>query len=173
MLPALALVALAVPQPATQEQRGALPVKDDYATLHFQTSIGSGRSIRSSGRLQVSFKGSIVIRELKGTAQLAGNLRKEFEKDGYISYFGQGTITLNGEWTSAYFFGTGIKGVWYGRGLMRVAGEFDQNLETGTYWYDDPTQKYFFPSSTTTLIELPQKAMQTRANLKARPMSEY
>lgn len=173
ILAAFSMVAAAVPQPATPEQRGGLPVNNDLATLHFQTNLGSGRAIRGSGRIQINVKGTVVLRHFKGTEQITGTLRKEFEDKDYKTYHGQGTITLQGEWTTVYFFGTQISGVWYGRGLMRVTGEFDQNLNTGTYWYDDVNQKYYYPSSTTMLVELPQKAMQTRTKLRARPMSEF
>jgi hypothetical protein len=173
---AVSTVALAVPQDATPEQRGKWPVTNEYATLHFDAGIGSFRNIDSKGRLDVSFKGTLLVNKLKkgGTITATGNLKKEYEGLDRVIYTGQGRIVVDGEWRVVQWFGTNLTGVWYGRGLMRVIGEFDKNLNTGHYWYTDPTNKVVWFATSTMVAELPSRQMmQGSVKPKRKPMSDY
>jgi hypothetical protein len=55
------------------------------------------------------------------------------------------------------WFGRDLDAVWYGEGMARLVGEFDEDLKTGFYWYDDPKIKFpWFPTAVTE-IYLPPK----------------
>jgi hypothetical protein len=34
-----------------------------------------------------------------------------------------------------------MAGTWYGAGQIRITGEFDKDLKTGEYWFEDPEDK--------------------------------
>jgi hypothetical protein len=45
--------------------------------------------------------------------------------------------------------------VLYGNAIIRLTGEFDRNLDTGSYWYDDPTNKRPWQATGTINIVVP------------------
>jgi len=110
--------------------------------LNLTTKIGSFKLLDGIGRVEISFTGTMLIHRLKGTAVPAGNLKREYADRDREVYHGTGSIVIDGEFRGIQWFGTNMKGVWRGRGVARIAGEFDQNLETGYYWYGkDPNRK--------------------------------
>lgn len=173
---ALLTVALAVPQEATPEQRGKWPVSNEYAAVHFDAGIGSFRNIDGKGRFEVNFRGTILISKLKkgGTITATGNLKKEYEGMDRVIYTGQGKVVVDGEWRVIQWFGTDMSGHWYGRGVMRVIGEFDKNLNTGHYWYTDPENKVVWFATSVMLVELPSRQMlQGSVKPIRKPMSDF
>lgn len=147
VLPSLALAfgaAFASAQPATPEQRAGVPGGlGALATLHLQTNVGSFRLIDGLGRVEISFSGSILFNQVKGFdggkgLKMEGNLRKEYEGNDRLLLSGTGRVVVTGRWRGIQWFGTNMRAVWYGRGMARISGEFDRNLETGWYWYDNP-----------------------------------
>lgn len=114
-------------------------------TINFETGLGSFRMIDGRGRTEFSFQGTVMISNLKnGRVQTAGNIRKEFEGKDRVAYFGTGRITVSGEWRAIQWFGRDLKGSWTGAGVMQMYGEFDRNLNTGQFWYEDREQAQFW-----------------------------
>ena len=174
---AVLATALAVPQEATPEQIGRWPVNDPkFAGVHFETKLGSFRSINGTGRFEVSFEGTILVAELKkgGTMSVSGNLHKEYEGMDRVVYTGQGKLIVDGEWRAIQWYGKNMKGYWYGHGSMRCVGEFDENLNTGTFWYTDPASKVTWYATQTLEMFLPSRQMNQGAVKPVRkPMSDY
>lgn len=149
--------ASAFAQPATAAQRAGVTPKADYGTLHLEAPIGAFRLIDGEGRVEISFRGSVLVSSLQGKVTVGPGVKKEVTRGTREVYFGQGTIVVTGKWRAVQWFGGNMRAVWYGRGLARVTGEFDRNLNPGRYWYDDPSKKFFwFPNSAIT-ITLPQQ----------------
>ncbi len=136
-----ALGAAALAQPATPAQMAGVDQKPGYATMHLKTSIGSFKMIDCEGRAEVSCQGTLMINSLKGSLDVRGDLKKLYEDRGRVVYFGKGTVVLTGTWRSVQWFGKNMNAVWYGKGVIRIQGEFDKNLYTGEYWYDNPADK--------------------------------
>jgi hypothetical protein len=143
---ATVLLTPALAQKATSGQMGGLGDRQDYATMHMQCNLGSFKIIPGQGRIEVSFTGTFMVSGLEGDHSVSGDLVKEFEGMERVLYHGTGTITVEGEWRALQWFGSNMSGTWYGAGQIRLTGEFDRNLNTGEYWFDDPNEK--FPWST-------------------------
>jgi hypothetical protein len=157
----VALSACALAQPATPAQREGVPDRADFATMHLRTQLGSFKIVPAGdtpamGRFEMTFTGTVLIHDLKGRLETAGKLRLEYNDHGRRVFTGTGRIVVTGEWRSMQWFGSNMEAVWYGRGLIRVSGEFDRNLNTGEYWYDDPKQKYYWYPGASMQVELPQ-----------------
>lgn len=136
-----------------------------YATLHLETGVGSFKSFKSEGKLQFSFEGTILIHAKPNecTYSFTGQvkLQKEDKKHDRAVYFGKGTCTLNGKWVGVQWFGKNMEGMWYGKGGIRLAGEFFKDrktgeLRSGTYWFDDPKDKNFWYIGATQEVYLPK-----------------
>lgn len=135
---AFALLTPAFAQKASPEQMGKFQNKPGYGTLHLQSNLGSFKIIPGQGRIEVNFTGTFLVSGLKGTQTVTGDVKKEFEGMDRIVYHGTGKIVVEGEWRSLHWFGSDMNAVWYGSGAIRISGEFDKDLKTGTFWYDDP-----------------------------------
>ncbi len=148
-------------QPASQAQRAGADPKPEqpYATAHFQCNIGSFRILDGEGRVEVNFRGTVLISKLEGDAVPSGNLRKEYEAHDRIIYTGQGKLVVTGKWRAVQWFGRDMTAVWYGRGIARVVGEFDRNMQTGRYWYDKPEEWMPFQATGITNVFLPPLSM--------------
>lgn len=113
-------------------------------TVHLQTTIGSFKLIDGEGTVSFSFEGTVLLINVKGDIKPEGNLRKEFDepKMNRVAYFGKGKLTIKGSWHGIQWFGTNMTGTIKGSSIVRIVGEFDKDLNTGTYWFDDdPTTK--------------------------------
>ncbi|HXH62342.1 MAG TPA: hypothetical protein VNI20_13425 [Fimbriimonadaceae bacterium] len=143
------LVTPAFAQKATPEQMGNLGDKSDYGTMHFNSNLGSFRMIDGEGRVEIDFTGTILVNKLQGSVQVSGNLKKEFDGMKRTVYHGTGHMVVSGQFRAIQWFGSDMTGVWYGKGIIRLLGEFDRNLSTGEYWYDDPVDKGEWPSVNT------------------------
>lgn len=113
----------------------------NYGVLNFKTKLGSFKVPDGQGELTFSFKGTVLVSKLKGTVNVSGNVRKEYEGREKRVFFGQGTITVKGTWRAVQWFGTDLSARWYGAGMIELVGEFDRNLETGKYWYGERVDK--------------------------------
>lgn len=155
-----ASAALASAQPATPEQRAGVQPDPNFATLHLTTKLGSFKLLDGVGRVEISFTGSLLLSKIDGRVLTSGKLRKEFESKDRVVYSGTGKVVVTGRWRGIQWFGRDMNAVWFGAGQARLAGEFDKNLETGKYWYDDPEQKFDWMASGTTTIGLPNRYLQ-------------
>lgn len=156
-LAAVLFSASAFAQPATAAQRAGVTPKADYGTLHLEAPIGAFRLIDGEGRVEMTFRGSVLLSGLQGKVVPGPGVKKEVTRGDREVYFGEGRIVVTGKWRAVQWFGGNMKGVWYGRGLARITGEFDRNLNPGRYWYDDPGKKfYWYPNSAIT-VTLPQQ----------------
>ncbi len=156
-------------------QGKADPIKSSrgsgYGTLFMHTNIGSFRIMgnqdfqktedkktpertRAEGRIEVQFTGTVLINDLKGTVIATGSIKKEYDKHGRQAYFGKGKLIIEGEFWAVQFFGTKMDARWTGWGIARLYGEFDEDLKTGFYWFDNaPKKTYWSPFGST--ISLP------------------
>lgn len=142
-------------QPATPEQRAGVESKREYATLHLETKLGSCKYLDGVGRLEMTFTGTLLLHRAKGNVQVTGNVRKEYEGKDRVVYFGTGKLVIVGSWRGIQWFGKNMRAVWYGAGQVRISGEFDRDLNTGKYWYDDPNDKQDWPATGVTTLPLP------------------
>ena len=127
-------------QRATPEQMGKIGDRPDFHTLHFQSNLGSFK-IYGQGTVTVNFSGTILVSRLKGDISFTGAVKKEFEGLDRVILHGTGQVKVSGVWRAVQWFGTDMSAVWYGAGFVRILGEFDKNLYTGEYWYDDAEDK--------------------------------
>jgi len=115
-----------------------------YDSFYFRTHVGSfkllsfNESTPSDGKLTLSFSGTILITGFDGPPPvITGAVRKEYDNPKYKkqAYFGTGTITLAGKIKTFQWFGRDLKGSFQGKGVFRLYGEYDKNLETGWFRY--------------------------------------
>lgn len=164
-----------VAQVATAEQMGPFAGRSGFGTLHLQSRLGSFKSIDGEGRLSVRFTGTLLVTNLRDGRMTvrSGRLRKEFDEGGRQVYTGTADVVIDGKWRGVQWFGRDMRAVWWGRGFMRVSGEFVRNpqtgkLETGDYWYNNPEEKMAFPSSNLITLTLPQATMGVDPNVRPR-----
>jgi len=170
LIAVFALSALhALAQPATPAQREGVAQKSEYGTLHLRCGVGSFKSIgaeiidanqkrvykAAEGRFEVSFSGTVMVNMIEGRVVTSGDVKKEFDKYGRQAYFGTGKIVIYGKWRAVQWFGRDMTAVLYGNAILRLSGEFDRNLDTGQYWYDDPTNKRPWYATGTVNIVVP------------------
>ena len=124
--------------------------KPDYDEFNLTTKIGSFKMLEFNddkppeGHFEMSFTGTVLIdtseavanpRGLKTTVHTEGNVKKEVSYHGRDVYFGTGKIVVDGGWHALQWFGRDMVGKFLGCGVFRLNGEFDKNLDTGSYWY--------------------------------------
>lgn len=148
-------------QVATPEQMAGVPPNPGYGTLHLSARLGSFRLLDGVGRVEVTFTGTLLLTKLKGieggpgSVTITGDVRKEFEDHERTAYFGTGKAVVVGRFRGIQWFGRNMRAVWYGAGVARLAGEFDQNLETGWYWYRDPSRRQAWLATGVFEVRLP------------------
>lgn len=149
---------IAVAQPAPAEFRAGVTPQPGYATLNMTTKLGSFKLINGEGKVSFTFTGTVMVNPDKGASvSVAGNVRKELERKDRIVYHGMGTVTVSGKWRAIQWFGKDLtKFTWYGKGVARVTGEFDRDLNTGFYWFDDANDKNYWFAGSATNIALPR-----------------
>lgn len=123
-------------------------------TLHFSTKLGSFKilSVENepvTGHLEMTFKGGLLVSGLDHEPKPSGNVRLEYTYAPLkkYAYFGQGKIVLDGPFRSLQWFGSDMDATFVGRAKVRLAGEFDKNLDTGTFWTDDPKKTNNWPAN--------------------------
>jgi hypothetical protein len=127
-----------------------MKVSNERDDLWFKTNVGSFKimprgDVLPSGELTMTFVGSVLISELKGTVTPVGNVRREYQNKerGKEVWFGTGKLTVKGSFRAIQWFGRNLDAKFSGNGYMRLYGEFDKNLETGTYWFDPKEKKFW------------------------------
>ena len=142
--------------------------------LNFQTHLGSFRIIRFNekapaiGRLEITFSGTVLVSGYEGKPiepTIKGNIRREFPDPKVLPslanhrekvvYHGTGSMVIDGKYMFIQWFGRNMKAKWVGAGVIRLIGEFDDKLETGTYYFKDPAKINWWPTSVSE-IHLPQ-----------------
>lgn len=175
-LPCLAVVGASMivwAQVATPAQMSSHAGKSNMATLHMQCKLGSFKTIDGVGRIEVKFKGTMLVTKLDGTATPSPGLKLEYDEGGRKSYSGEGSIVIDGKWRGVQWLGSDMSAVFYGNGITRISGDFWKNpatgeLETGKYWYDDPEEWQPFPSQGIMNVVLPQPSFGADKNAKPR-----
>ena len=108
---------------------------------------------KAFGKIQMTFKGSILIIGYEGTTPIvaSGALRVEYQdaKRQRIEYFGNGTITLDGKFRAIQWFGRNLTLNWNGMGICRAYGEFDKDGNTGTIDIKGEKTRYWGSGGTT------------------------
>lgn len=135
-------------KPAEAAKTAVKPVdmtNGNFNGVNFETKVGSFKLLGSDpalveGKLDFNFKGTVLISNLEAGSKVAvaGDVRKEYETDDKdkVLYFGNGKITITGRFRAVQFFGQNLKGRFFGWGIFRFYGEFDKNLDTGSYQLD-------------------------------------
>ena len=170
---ALALAAVAVPQAMPKPATGQIDLKNPkYGTLNMQCNLGSFKLLpkldKAEGRVEVSFTGTLLLSQFEGTKVITGSIRKEYDANQREVYFGTGKAILTGRFRAIQWFGRNMAGTWTGEGVGRLYGEFDQNLQTGKFWYDDPTFKQNWGTAGMQ-TELPQRRLYGEGTPTPRP----
>ncbi len=166
-----ALTVVPYAQPAPEAFRAGIPTykdstgkltKEKYATLHFNTKIGSFKLLEGEGKIQFSFTGSVMLNVYKDTkVTFTGDVKRQYEGRGREVYFGSGTCTMVGRWKAVQWFGRNLNGMWWGNGRIRLISEFFKDpktgeLVTGQYWYNDPNNKSYWFSGGVHEIAVPE-----------------
>ncbi len=152
---AVAAACAVMAQKPTAEQMGAYADREDFTFLHYESKLGSTRLIDGEGRVEMTFTGTLLISKLDGEHTITGDYRKEFEGDGRVVYTGTAKLVLSGKFRAIQWFGRDMKAIWYGKGVARLVGEFDKNMETGFYWYTDKDVQFPWYATSITTVVLP------------------
>lgn len=126
--------------------------------LYLTTHIGSFKLINGKGSTSFSFQGTVLLVDVKGDIKVEGSLKLEFDdpKMKRKAYFGKGKITVTGEWRGIQWFGSELTGMVKGVCTVRLSGEFDNNLDTGFYWFaNKPAEKLQWYTTGMT-VQVPQ-----------------
>lgn len=181
ILSVIAASALCSAQPAPPEFRAGVEQNPNYGTMHFTTQVGSFKLVGGEGRIDFTFRGSVVINVMPGAkVTVTGNVKKQFDEAEHapsklgkskaaprVVYFGDGKVSIIGKWRAVQCFGKKISAVWYGQGRVRLSSEFFKDpatgeLVTGQFWYNDPSDKnYWFNGA---IQEVPNPPYSGNAN---------
>lgn len=141
-LPLFGLAAVAALIAVAQDNEEATPAVEpekEYGTINLATTLGSFRAIDGEGDLEAQFEGTVLFSRVEGDLEVTGDVRKEYENEelNRVVYTGEGSFRIDGSWRGIQWFGKNMRATWEGNGVVRVDGEYDRNLETGWYWFDD------------------------------------
>ena len=130
--------------------------------LHFQTKLGSFKVLHIgkelvTGTLTFTFRGSVLVSGATHPPIVKGNVRLEYQnkKHQKLGYHGVGSMTITGPFESVEWFGSDMSAIFVGRGKVRLSGEFDKNLNTGTYWTTDPKNVQYWPANSVSDVSVP------------------
>lgn len=151
----VALAAVSLPLSALAQtakpaaQKPAQPAMSQKSTvLNLQTKIGSFKMLGvgttpASGTIVMNFTGTVLVSGLKGKLTPSGNVRREIyhENRGKQVFFGTGKLIIQGSFQGVQWFGRNLTATVDGFGVLRLAGEFDRELNTGFYWYGPKGEK--------------------------------
>ncbi len=180
-LVALAAVAqqpAARPAPKLSDRLKVPPVSTTIPAMgiHLTTNLGSMKIKRGSeapnfGHLEMTFRGTVLVSGLKGTATPSNGAELEFTQDQYNKKVfhskGIGKLVVHGQFEGIQFFGGDLTAYYKGDGLVQLYGEFDKNLDTGSYWYDqNPAEKKFWGTSGMTITPTPLINPNNTADIK-------
>jgi hypothetical protein len=135
----------------------AVPVKTGEVVM--KTTKGSFKitspgDVNAFGKIQMSFKGSLLIIGYDGKIPIvpSAGLRVEYKNDKRqrIEYFGEGTVTLDGKFRAIQFLGRNLNLSWTeAYGICRVYGQFDKDGNTGTFTVKGDQERYWGSDGTT------------------------
>lgn len=120
---------------------------DPTGTVFMQSHIGAFRLFNGKGTFHYDFDGTILMRDYKGKIRTSGNVRKEYDSHGRIAFFGKGSVDFTGTFDSFECFGKNMNGKWTGSGGFRLFGDYDKDLRTGWYWFDNDPTRHEWPTS--------------------------
>lgn len=114
-----------------------------YGTLRLRAGLGSFR-LEGEGRVEMTFRGTLMLVNFVGKINLQGNVRREFQGMGRTVWFAarddKGRLpraVLEGKWRYLQWFGGDLQAVWKGRGIALIFGEYDKHGNSGTWQLDD------------------------------------
>jgi len=114
-----------------------------HGALRLEAGLGSFR-LEGEGRVEMSFRGTLLLVNFEGKIDLQGRVRKEFEGMGRTVWFAARDengrlprVVIEGKWRYLQWFGGDMKAVWKGRGIALLFGEYDENGNSGTWQLDD------------------------------------
>jgi hypothetical protein len=164
----LAIGLVAVAQ-SGQPQAPATTAGRPIETMHLQTRLGSFKMLDGVGRVEMTFTGTVLLSNFKGDVNVEGDVRKEYDAHNRQAYFGTGRIVLDGQWRGVQWFGRNMNGTWTGNGLIRLFGDFDENLETGTYYYANEPDRVLHWFNGGITAQLPQATAPTGRPVERQP----
>lgn len=175
---ALAVVAigvLAVSQQRPQPSAAPAPANPaTFETMRLRTKLGSANFINAQGRVEFTFRGTVLIHDLQGTAKFSGNVIKQYDQNRRAVYYGRGSVVVEGRWANVYWWGGDFDATWRGQGIVRVDGEYyrdpaSNSLLTGQLWYTDvPDDIIAWPGQATLDFPLPRFKPQAPSEPKRR-----
>ncbi|HWP30439.1 MAG TPA: hypothetical protein VNK96_01750 [Fimbriimonadales bacterium] len=114
-----------------------------YGTLRLKAGLGSFR-LEGEGRVEMTFRGTLMLVNFEGKIDLQGRVRKEFQGMGRTVWFGardeNGRLpraVIEGKWRYLQWFGGDMQAIWKGRGIALIFGEYDENGDSGTWQLDN------------------------------------
>lgn len=114
-----------------------------YGTLRLRAGLGSFR-LEGEGRVEMTFRGTLMLVNFNGKIDLQGRVRKEFEGMGRTVWFAARDesgrfprAVIEGKWRYLQWFGGDMQAVWRGRGIALIFGEYDEHGDSGTWQLDD------------------------------------
>lgn len=123
-------------------------VAQEPETIFLQTSVGSFKilgagDVPATGKVEITFTGTVLISELVGKVTAGPGVRLEINRPDRKKqvYFGKGKLIVEGKIRGLQFFGRDLNGKFTGTGILRLYGEFDRKLETGNFWYSNNPEK--------------------------------
>ncbi|MDR3691313.1 MAG: hypothetical protein P4L46_18175 [Fimbriimonas sp.] len=140
------------PIPPQDTHKASPLTKPAYGNLYMSTKLGSFKMLeynddaQPEGHFEMSFSGTVLIdtteavkhnRNLTTSVKVEGNVRRELQYHGRDLYHGKGKLIVDGGWHAIEFFGEDLDAKLNGYAVFRLTGEFDKNLDTGYYWYDN------------------------------------
>lgn len=154
-------------KPASVPPVVTTPTVTEMDDLYFSTKVGSfkilqkGPDAMPKGTVTMSFTGSVLISNLKGTVTPSGSVRREYNdaKRNKQVWFGTGKLVISGEFQAIQWFGRDLNAQFHGNAVVRLVGEFDKDLETGYFWFD-PAHKQFWGNNMRT-VAVPEESLQT------------
>ena len=131
------------PTPAPAVETGAVVMKTTVGSFKI---LSPNDATPAFGKITMSFKGSLLVTSTKETKiTIAGDLKQEYNNEKFRKsvYFGKGTATIEGKFSSIQWFGRDLMMTWDGMGICRMYGEFDAKGETGTYTIAGDVLRYW------------------------------
>jgi len=136
---------------------------DRVGVLHLTTNLGSFKilspgDVDAEGTVDMSFKGTVLISGIDGTVTPSATLTREYydTKHNKQTFFGTGHLLIAGKFRSIEWLGQDLNAVYTGRGIVRLYGDFDKNLNTGFYWFgNDTANKAYWSNFGTEVVNPP------------------
>jgi|GEM_PF-1478942 len=144
--------------------------------LYLQTQLGSFKIKRGSeqqdvGILDIDFKGTVLISGLSptGVATPSAGVKLEYYRADHNKrvFYGKGHLHIDGDFDGILWFGENMKALYHGTGVIQLFGEFDKQLNTGTYWYaSNPSTKMYWGTGGATITPAPFKMQGQNVEVK-------